>query len=104
MSGSYDQTLKLWNLEDGNVIRTFEGHTDAVRLMEMAMLSLFRVAALEDWSDIMHIDIFGCGRYGYDQGMRLARASARPRREHRALPNTPRPFTPMISFRLSQCY
>ena len=31
VSGSYDQTLKLWNLEDGNVIRTFEGHTDAVR-------------------------------------------------------------------------
>ena len=31
MSGSYDQTLKLWNVEDGNVIRTFEGHTDAVR-------------------------------------------------------------------------
>ena len=31
MSGSYDQTLKLWNVEDGNVICTFEGHTDAVR-------------------------------------------------------------------------
>ena len=30
-SGSYDQTLKLWNVEDGNVICTFEGHTDAVR-------------------------------------------------------------------------
>ena len=29
MSGSYDQTLKLWNVEDGNVICTFEGHTDA---------------------------------------------------------------------------
>ena len=31
MSGSYDQTLKLRNVEDGNVICTFEGHTDAVR-------------------------------------------------------------------------
>ena len=31
VSGRHDQTLKLWNVEDGNVIRTFEGHTDAVR-------------------------------------------------------------------------
>ena len=30
-AGSYDQTLKRWNVEDGNVICTFEGHTDAVR-------------------------------------------------------------------------
>ena len=31
VSGRHDQTLKLWNVEDGNVICTFEGHTDAVR-------------------------------------------------------------------------
>ena len=48
VSGRHDQTLKLWNVEDGNVIRTFEGHTDAVRLMEMAMLSLLSVSAVTD--------------------------------------------------------
>ena len=37
--------------------------------LQMAMLSLFRVATLEDWSDIMYINIFGCGRYGYDDEM-----------------------------------
>ena len=30
VSGSYDHTLKLWNLETGTLIHTFEGHTDAV--------------------------------------------------------------------------
>lgn len=30
-----------------------------------AMLSLFRVVTLEDWTDVMYINMFGCDRYGY---------------------------------------
>ena len=37
--------------------------------LQMAMLTLFRVATLEDWSDVLYTNIFGCGRYGYDDEM-----------------------------------
>ena len=30
LSGSYDNTLKLWDISTGKVIRTFEGHTNWV--------------------------------------------------------------------------
>jgi voltage-gated sodium channel len=30
------------------------------------MLSLFRVVTLEDWTDIMYINMYGCDNYGYD--------------------------------------
>ena len=30
VSGSRDNTLILWNKEDGSVIRTFRGHTNSV--------------------------------------------------------------------------
>ncbi|RKZ40903.1 MAG: hypothetical protein DRQ49_02635 [Gammaproteobacteria bacterium] len=30
LSGSYDNTMKLWDVETGNVIHTFQGHTDFV--------------------------------------------------------------------------
>ena len=29
------------------------------------MLSLFRVATGEDWTDIMYINMYGCNKYGY---------------------------------------
>ena len=35
------------------------------------MLSLFRVVTLEDWTDIMYINMFGCENYGYDGAMDL---------------------------------
>jgi WD40 repeat protein len=31
LSGSYDNTLKLWDLETGLVLRTLQGHTSGVR-------------------------------------------------------------------------
>jgi len=31
LSGSYDNTLRLWDLETGESVRTLEGHTDLVR-------------------------------------------------------------------------
>ena len=33
--------------------------------LEIAMLSLFRVVTLEDWTDLMYINMYGCDRYGY---------------------------------------
>ena len=30
-----------------------------------AMVSLFRAATMEDWSDLMYISMLGCGEYGY---------------------------------------
>ena len=33
--------------------------------LEIAMLSLFRVVTLEDWTDVMYINMYGCDRYGY---------------------------------------
>jgi len=33
------------------------------RSVPIALLSLFRAATLEDWTDIMYISIFGCDTY-----------------------------------------
>ena len=33
--------------------------------LQMAMLSLFRVVTLEDWTDVMYINMYGCDEYGY---------------------------------------
>ncbi len=30
VSGSYDNTIKLWNVSDGSLIKTLIGHTDKV--------------------------------------------------------------------------
>lgn len=37
--------------------------------LQTSLLSLFRVATLEDWTDVMYINMYGCESYGYD-GMR----------------------------------
>ena len=37
--------------------------------LHVAMLTLFRVSTLEDWTDVMYINIYGCDRYGYDDAM-----------------------------------
>jgi voltage-gated sodium channel len=34
--------------------------------LQKSMLSLFRVATLEDWTDIMYINMYGCINYGYE--------------------------------------
>merc|ERR1711988_1937159 len=33
--------------------------------LQIALLSLFRAATCEDWTDIMYINMFGCKHYGY---------------------------------------
>jgi voltage-gated sodium channel len=35
------------------------------------MLSLFRVVTLEDWTDIMYINMYGCDQYGYSDTSEL---------------------------------
>jgi len=35
-------------------------------VLPTAMLTLFRCATLEDWTDVMYINMWGCDRYGYD--------------------------------------
>lgn len=42
--------------------------------LETAMLSLFRVVTLEDWTDIMYIQIHGCDVYGFNQREHLCTA------------------------------
>jgi voltage-gated sodium channel len=45
----------------GNDILHFEN-------LEVAMISLFRIATMEDWTDIMYINMVGCMSYGYYGG------------------------------------
>jgi len=43
------------------------GQNDPLHFQDLqtAMLSLFRIVTLEDWTDIMYINMYGCDRYGY---------------------------------------
>jgi voltage-gated sodium channel len=45
----------------------FFGENDPVHMSELflTMLTLFRAATLEDWTDIMYIGMYGCENYGY---------------------------------------
>lgn len=46
----------------------FFGENDPTHFenLQMSMLSLFRIVTLEDWTDIMYINMYGCENYGYD--------------------------------------
>mmetsp|Transcript_14306 Transcript_14306/g.29405 ORF Transcript_14306/g.29405 Transcript_14306/m.29405 type:complete len:927 (+) Transcript_14306:101-2881(+) len=33
--------------------------------LQISMLTLFRAATLEDWTDLMYINMYGCHKYGY---------------------------------------
>ncbi|MCP5480558.1 MAG: ion transporter [Spirochaetales bacterium] len=46
----------------------FFGQNDPVHFKDLplAMLSLFRAVTLEDWTDLMYINMYGCANYGYD--------------------------------------
>ena len=43
------------------------GDNDPVHFqtLHLAFLSLFRIVTLEDWTDIMYINMYGCDEYGY---------------------------------------
>ena len=34
--------------------------------LHFAMLTLFRCSTLEDWTDVMYINMYGCNQYGYE--------------------------------------
>ncbi|MBX3126574.1 MAG: ion transporter [Polyangiaceae bacterium] len=36
------------------------------RNLQIALVSLFRAVTLEDWTDLMYIQMYGCNNYGYD--------------------------------------
>ncbi|KAJ1655411.1 hypothetical protein IWQ61_004840 [Dispira simplex] len=40
ISGSYDSTVKVWNLDTGTVIRTLEGHTMCIRALQFDQVKL----------------------------------------------------------------
>lgn len=39
--------------------------------LQVAMLSLFRMSTMEDWTDIMYINMFGCDRFEFYTSMQL---------------------------------
>eukprot|EP01048_Picozoa_sp_COSAG05_P018842 COSAG05_NODE_2832_length_2590_cov_1.992373_2_plen_316_part_01 len=47
-------------------IMVFKGN-DSVHFQDLhtAMITLFRVATMEDWTDVMYINMLGCDKYGY---------------------------------------
>ena len=45
--------------------------------LHISLLSLFRVATLEDWTDIMYTAIYGCQNYGYSGAKDLCSKLAR---------------------------
>ncbi|NOQ73982.1 MAG: ion transporter [Crocinitomix sp.] len=51
----------------------FFGENDPTHFSDLqtSMLSLFRVVTLEDWTDIMYINMYGCANYGYDGSMEI---------------------------------
>jgi voltage-gated sodium channel len=56
----------------------FFGENDPIHFenLQTSMLSLFRVVTLEDWTDIMYINMFGCENYGYDGNMDICTSSS----------------------------
>ncbi|MAQ17908.1 MAG: potassium transporter [Sandaracinus sp.] len=53
------------------------GHNDPVHFgnLQMSFLSLFRAVTLEDWTDLMYIQMYGCEGYGYGGMEQLCVAS-----------------------------
>lgn len=43
--------------------------------LQLSMLSLFRAVTLEDWTDLMYIQMYGCANYGYGGNEALCTAS-----------------------------
>ena len=43
--------------------------------LQISLLSLFRAVTLEDWTDLMYIQMYGCAGYGYDGNAALCTQS-----------------------------
>ena len=48
VSGSDDNTLKVWDLESGDLIRTLEGHSDTVEAVALTCDSKYAVSGSDD--------------------------------------------------------
>jgi WD40 repeat protein len=48
LSGSYDKTLKLWDVGMGNCLRTFEGHTGSVNSVCLSTDGLYGLSGSDD--------------------------------------------------------
>ena len=53
------------------------GKNDPVHFgnLQISMVSLFRAVTLEDWTDLMYTQMFGCAEYGYSGMQHLCTAS-----------------------------
>jgi voltage-gated sodium channel len=53
------------------------GKNDPVHFgnLQISMVSLFRAVTLEDWTDLMYTQMFGCDNYGYDSMQHLCTES-----------------------------
>ena len=47
--------------------------------LHVAYLTLFRCATLEDWTDVMYINVYGCDKYGYLDDRAMASLCVSPR-------------------------
>ncbi len=54
------------------------GHNDPVHFgnLQISLVSLFRAVTLEDWTDLMYIQMYGCASYGYDGMPEMCTASS----------------------------
>ena len=41
--------------------------------LHFTMVTLFRCATFDDWTDVMYINMFGCDKYGYDAMKKLCK-------------------------------
>ncbi|MFT6627766.1 MAG: voltage-gated sodium channel [Flavobacteriales bacterium] len=46
--------------------------------LQMSFLSLFRAVTLEDWTDLMYINMYGCADYGYEGNALCTASKAQP--------------------------
>jgi voltage-gated sodium channel len=53
------------------------GENDPIHFgnLQISLLSLFRAVTLEDWTDLMYIQMYGCANYGYGGSEALCTAS-----------------------------
>ncbi len=58
-SGSYDNSIKIWNIETGQLIRTLQGHSDYVVSLSLIEASGFLASA--SWDETIKI-------WNYDTG------------------------------------
>ena len=55
----------------------FFGANDPIHFsnLENSMLTMFRIVTLEDWTDVMYINMHGCANYGYEGKEAMCNAS-----------------------------